>query len=100
LFQGSGIRARHLSAQFALANEVAESMSPFPKKIVGVSPRFFGNSHRQKVGVYFLPNKKRGWLRSGRGFAFRLSYKKSSGFPCDFLQIMIGKKYHFLPNPR
>jgi hypothetical protein len=29
---------------------------PFIQKIVGVPPRFFGNSYRQKVGVYFLPN--------------------------------------------
>jgi hypothetical protein len=57
-FQESGIRARHLSAQFALANEVAESTPPFLQKSIGLCPYFFGNSNRPKVGVYFWANPR------------------------------------------
>jgi hypothetical protein len=38
---------------------------PFIQKSIGLCPYFFGHSYRQKVGFYFLPNKKAPFIKGG-----------------------------------
>jgi hypothetical protein len=62
--QGSGIR--YQVSGIVILREVAESMLPFLPKSIRLCRCFLGDFNRQKVGGYFLPNKKsplykRGW---------------------------------------